>query len=225
MAPNKIADLSALTDELAAVGASMHILVDNPDQVKVIEAWESTKANHRKWSVFMKVDCGNQYVLPHIPATLIFMRHRRAGLRPDTAEFNALLQAVLASSSISLYGFYTHAGNSYASTSFEEASNFLLSEVNAVNNAAGLALQMMASKNIPPPREPFVLSVGATPTAHAATPEMKAKIESALHGVLELHAGSSRNFRRSVCPILTQAIRKLPSSGPPAAQHWSHHPP
>ncbi|KAI0735103.1 hypothetical protein C8Q76DRAFT_610134 [Earliella scabrosa] len=174
MAPNKIADLSALTDELAAVGASMHILVDNPDQVKVIEAWESTKANHRKWSVFMKVDCGNQ----------------RAGLRPDTAEFNALLQAVLASSSISLYGFYTHAGNSYASTSFEEASNFLLSEVNAVNNAAGLALQMMASKNIPPPREPFVLSVGATPTAHAATPEMKAKIESALHGVLELHAGN-----------------------------------
>ena len=62
MAPNKIADLSALTDELSAVGASMRILIDHPDQVKVIEAWESTKANHRRWSVFVKVDCGSQYV-------------------------------------------------------------------------------------------------------------------------------------------------------------------
>ena len=67
MAPNKIADLSALTDELAAVGANMRILVDHPDQVKVIEAWESTKAQHRRWSVFMKVDCGNQCVsLEHV---------------------------------------------------------------------------------------------------------------------------------------------------------------
>lgn len=62
MAPNKIADLSALTDELSAVGASMRILVDHPDQVRVIEAWEATKSSHRRWSVFMKVDCGNLYV-------------------------------------------------------------------------------------------------------------------------------------------------------------------
>ena len=66
MAPNKIADLSALTDELSAVGASMRILVDHPDQVKVIEAWESTKTSHRQWSVFIKVDSGNQYVSSQI---------------------------------------------------------------------------------------------------------------------------------------------------------------
>ncbi|RDX55797.1 hypothetical protein K466DRAFT_649910 [Polyporus arcularius HHB13444] len=174
MAPNKIADLSALTDELAAVGANMRILVDHPDQVKVIEAWESTKAQHRRWSVFMKVDSGNQ----------------RAGLRPDSPAFTALLKAVLASPSISVYGFYTHAGNSYASTSFDEAQDFLLSEVTAVNTAAALALQMIASTGLAPPKEPFVLSVGATPTAHAATPELKAKLESVLNGVLELHAGN-----------------------------------
>ncbi len=115
---------------------------------------------------------------------------RRAGLRPETPAFRALLDAALVSSSISIYGFYTHAGNSYASTSFDDASNFLLSEVNAVNTAAGLALQIIAATpGLSQPREPYVLSVGATPTAHAATPELRASLEPSLHGVLELHAG------------------------------------
>ncbi|KAH9858145.1 putative serine dehydratase domain-containing protein [Lenzites betulinus] len=176
MAPNKIADLSALTDELSAVGASMRILIDHPDQVKVIEAWESTKANHRRWSVFIKVDCGS---------------HRRAGLKPNSPAFDFLLRAVLASSSISLYGFYTHAGHSYASTSFAEAADHLLSEVNAVNDAATAALSIIANTpGFPEPREAFVLSVGATPTAHAATEELKLKVESGLNGTLELHAGN-----------------------------------
>ncbi|KAI0778245.1 putative serine dehydratase domain-containing protein [Trametes elegans] len=176
MAPNKIADLSALTDEFSAVGASMRILIDHPDQVRVIEAWESTKANHRRWSVFIKVDCGS---------------HRRAGLKPSSPAFDHLLRAVLASSSIALYGFYTHAGHSYASTSFSEATDHLLSEVTAVNDAATLALSILA--NTPGshhPNVPFVLSVGATPTAHAATEELKKKVESGLNGVLELHAGN-----------------------------------
>ncbi|KAI0361548.1 hypothetical protein OH77DRAFT_1500863 [Trametes cingulata] len=176
MAPNKIADLSALTDELAAVGASMRILIDHPDQVKVIEAWESTKANHRRWSVFIKVDCGS---------------HRRAGLKPDSPAFEHLLRAVLASPSISIYGFYTHAGHSYASTSFEEASNFLLGEVNAVNDAATLALSIIGNTpGMNHPRDAFVLSIGATPTANAATEALKTRVEAGLNGVLELHAGN-----------------------------------
>lgn len=101
-----------------------------------------------------------------------------------------LLRAVLASPSISLYGFYTHAGNSYASTSFEDASSFLLSEINAVNNAAALALKVIAANGLPQPREPFVLSVGATPTAHAATTDLRTRLEPVLNGVLELHAGT-----------------------------------
>jgi len=35
-----------------------------------------------------------------------------------------------------------------------------------------------------------VLSVGSTPTAHAASAETKAKLSSLLHGSLELHAGN-----------------------------------
>lgn len=37
---------------------------------------------------------------------------------------------------------------------------------------------------------PFVLSVGSTPTAHAVTPETKAKLYPSLHGKLEIHAGA-----------------------------------
>ncbi|TBU45088.1 putative serine dehydratase domain-containing protein [Dichomitus squalens] len=185
MAPNKIADLSALTDELSAVGASMRILLDHPDQVKGIEDWEATKTNHREWSVFIKVDSGNQYCAPDKSPS------RRAGLKPGTPAFTTLLEAALASPSISVYGFYTHAGNSYASTSFEEATNYLLSEVTAVNTAAAVALKLIAAKpHLSQPREPYVLSVGATPTAHAATEELRAKLEATLNGVLELHAGN-----------------------------------
>lgn len=119
-------------------------------------------------------------------------RSRRAGLKPDSPAFDYLLRAVLASSSISLYGFYTHAGHSYASTSFAEAADFLLAEVNAVNDAATLALSIIANTpGMHHPREAFVLSVGATPTAHAATEELKIRVESGLNGVLELHAGSN----------------------------------
>ena len=65
-----------------------------------------------------------------------------------------------------------------------------MEEINAVNTAASLAMQIIAeSPDMEEPREPYVLSVGATPTAHAATPEMKEHILSSLKGVLELHAG------------------------------------
>lgn len=94
---------------------------------------------------------------------------------------------------ISVYGFYSHAGQSYASTSFKAASTFLSAEVDAVNAAAGLALSMI--QGMPGAgtgrSAPFVLAVGSTPTAHAANVETKDKLASLLNGKLELHAGKS----------------------------------
>lgn len=98
---------------------------------------------------------------------------------------------ILASSAVTLHGFYCHAGNSYASTSLSEASIVLSSEVEAVNTAAGLALAVLAgSPNHELRDKKFVLSVGSTPTAHAASAENKARLSSLLNGSLELHAGS-----------------------------------
>jgi len=114
----------------------------------------------------------------------------RAGLSPKHQAFQGLLEAILASSAISVYGFYCHAGQSYASTSLDEASQFLSAELQAVNDAAKIATSIIAQMNtVSSHNTPFVLSVGSTPTAHAATPETKIKLHSSLHGKLEIHAG------------------------------------
>jgi len=114
----------------------------------------------------------------------------RAGLSPKHQVFQDLLKAILASPAISVYGFYCHAGQSYASTSLDEASQFLSAELQAVNDAAEIATSVTAQINtVSSHNTPFVLSVGSTPTAHAATSETKAKIHSSLHGKLEIHAG------------------------------------
>ena len=105
--------------------------------------------------------------------------------------FQDLLKAILASPAISIYGFYCHAGQSYASTSLDEASQFLSAEIQAVNNAAEIATSVIAQTDtVSSHNTPFVLSVGSTPTAHAATPETKARLLSSLCGKLEIHAGA-----------------------------------
>ena len=97
---------------------------------------------------------------------------------------------IFASPVIYLYGFYCHAGDSYASTSLSQASSFLSLEVDAVNTAAGLALAVLSgSPGYAPREQPFVLSVGSTPTAHAASASNKIRLASLLNGSLELHAG------------------------------------
>lgn len=61
----------------------------------------------------------------------------------------------------------------------------------AVNSAAEAALAVLnVSLNKEHHQQPFVLSVGSTPTAHVASTETRAMLSSTLHGVLELHAGN-----------------------------------
>ncbi|THH01788.1 hypothetical protein EW026_g948 [Hermanssonia centrifuga] len=173
--PNKIADLSTLWDDIAPFGATIRILIDHPEQVTFLEAYEAQRANPRLWSVFVKVDAGS----------------KRAGLEPTSPAFEALLKRLFASPIVSIHGFYCHAGHAYSSTSLDAASAFLSTEVNAVNTAAGLALSLLASVPGAAPKEiPFVLAVGSTPTAHAASAETREKLASFLNGTLELHAGN-----------------------------------
>ncbi len=91
---------------------------------------------------------------------------------------------------VSVHGFYAHGGKAYGSTSLTDATSFLSSEVESVNTAAGMALGMLSNS---PQRNyhtnPFVLSIGSTPTAHAAGDDAKAALAEVLNGKLELHAG------------------------------------
>ena len=114
----------------------------------------------------------------------------RAVVVPGSAAFETLLGAIHGTSMISLYGFYCHAGHAYGSTSPSQASSFLTSEVETVNKAAKMALdRLLGSPGGKIERPPFVLSIGATPTAHCASAETRARLQSLLHGTLELHAG------------------------------------
>ena len=56
VAVNKIADLSALWDEVAKHGAIVRLLVDHPRQIEALNSFENTRPIKRQWSVFMKMD-------------------------------------------------------------------------------------------------------------------------------------------------------------------------
>lgn len=76
----------------------------------------------------------------------------------------------------------TDFGQSYASKSLDKATDFYHSEIECVNTAASVAREMGAQGK-------WVLSVGATPTAHAATQIKDGQMD--LHGELELLVSSS----------------------------------
>ncbi|KAI0068228.1 hypothetical protein BV25DRAFT_1818616 [Artomyces pyxidatus] len=171
VAINKIADLSDLWDELSQHGAVVRLLVDHPRQLEALESFEQSRSTPRPWSLFVKVDGGQ----------------KRAGVVPGSPTFDTLVKTIHASPVMSLFGFYCHAGNAYGSTSLSQASSFLSSEVEAVNDAAKKAFDALQIAEYDPP---FVLSVGSTPTAHSASAETRAQLKSLLYGTLELHAGN-----------------------------------
>ncbi|KIJ21784.1 hypothetical protein PAXINDRAFT_65301 [Paxillus involutus ATCC 200175] len=170
---NKLDDLSALHEEMAKYGGTVRIFVDNLEQVKFLQEYEKKQSKAKRWSTFIKMDGGQ----------------KRAGTSPKLESFKPFISTVFASPAISVYGFYSHAGDSYGSTSLKQAVSYLTGEVRLANDAAAMALEVLAeSPNKDAHNQPFVLSVGSTPAAHSAS--AKAKMTSQLHGVLELHAGN-----------------------------------
>lgn len=127
---------------------------------------------------------------------------RRAGLVPGTNQFSELTRAVVRSSAITLYGFYSHAETSCTSStspSESDASSHLTDEITAVLDAAEIAHQVNAQQ-YPPKHLPLLtLSVGSTPTADSFSPEALETLQNSLDDLgaeLELHAGNWN------CPML-----------------------
>ena len=109
---------------------------------------------------------------------------RRAGAPPKSAQMRDLINALLSSPAVSVHGFYSRAstlteslpslqrhkqdltqvdfGQSYASRQLSDATDYFYAECECVNTAAQNARSMGLEGD-------WVLSVGATPTAHAAT--------------------------------------------------------
>ncbi|KAF4982204.1 hypothetical protein FZEAL_2088 [Fusarium zealandicum] len=134
------------------------LMVDNEQQIAILEKSDSSK---QPWDIFVKLDVGSH----------------RAGVETNSEELHRLVQRAEKSSAVRIYGFYCHAGHSYAGRSRNEAEEVLNVEVSSVLSAAKL---------LPSDRQ-LVISVGSTPTAHVVE-SLKASVPSNVK--FELHAGN-----------------------------------
>ncbi|KAG9006561.1 hypothetical protein FRB90_009864 [Tulasnella sp. 427] len=176
---NKVPEMGLLKHELEAHGSNFRLLVDHPEQIARLRAYVAeSKTPVTPWSVFVKVDPG----------------YKRAGVVPGSAEFLALMENILeAGTSVDLYGFYCHAGNSYGSKTLTEASSYLSDEIDTVLKAARIARTGPTGTY---DLKTFVLSVGSTPTAHV--PSNSIQLNNSMNelqnllgrNILELHAGN-----------------------------------
>lgn len=148
------------------------ILVDHINQLDLLLA-----LGPFPWQIYVKIDFG----------------YHRAGLFNNSPSFQAVVSKILdPNNMLLLYGFYTHAGQSYLSANPHDAHKLLLQEIASVNEAAVFAVEQM---NYTGP-QPLQLSVGATPTAHASSmlvyskQQIETQINKRLYGELELHAGN-----------------------------------
>ncbi|KAG9956702.1 hypothetical protein KCU61_g9637, partial [Aureobasidium melanogenum] len=149
-------ELHALTEHLDIL-----LMVDNAQHINLIETYNRICENSRPWRIFIKVDVGS----------------RRSGLPAKSAKLAQLVKQAEDSSAVEIYGFYCHAGHSYACKSAEAVSGVLEQEIESVKAAA----QLVSSN------QSLILSIGATPTAHVIK---SSKFSLPQNMRLELHAGN-----------------------------------
>ncbi|WWC62270.1 uncharacterized protein I303_104866 [Kwoniella dejecticola CBS 10117] len=179
---DKIEDLNRAQDIIGSKGV-IRLMVDHPEQIKLLSQFNEKNGRKQKWSVFVKVDGGG----------------RRAGVPPTSQQLKDIIQAVLSSNHVEIFGFYSHFGQSYASDTLEKGSSYFEGEIDCVNSAAKVARDLGAKGD-------WILSVGATPTAHAAVQEVQ-KAHGGLEGTLELHAGCY-----CMCDLQQHATSLVPDS-------------
>lgn len=138
------------------------LMVDNESQIEAIEKFNTSNQVFESWSIFIKVDMGSH----------------RAGVTTDSPRLAQLISHAEKSPSVSIYGFYCHAGHSYACRTPEAAAAVLNEEISAATTAASLTTT----------EGTFVLSIGATPTLHVI--EAMDKKFLGKHKI-EIHGGKS----------------------------------
>lgn len=151
----------AYLPQLSAFRSSVKILlmIDSEQHVAALEKFSSDVP----WEVFIKVDVGTS----------------RAGVLAGSSALESLVKRADESPAVHIYGFYCHAGHSYASRTAEEAQDVLHAELSGVLEASKL---LPADRNV-------VISVGSTPTAHVVK-SLQEKLAASVK--LELHAGMTR---------------------------------
>ncbi|KAG0652181.1 D-serine deHydratase [Hyphodiscus hymeniophilus] len=209
--------LSVLAKGLGPHGLSL--MIDHPAQIPAIQAIRTHSGNAP--DLFLKIDMGGH----------------RAGVEPGSAVCNSLISSLLSLHSageIHLLGLYSHAGQSYSSTSRASALDFLRQEFEALL-LVSISITSHPDSGVLSPEMPLVLSVGATPTTTSVrnllipdleTPAEEAKEIAALRATLKTirDLGCKVEIHAGVYPTLDVqqlATHSLPTSGPHAMLTWS----
>ncbi|KAK3354302.1 putative serine dehydratase domain-containing protein [Neurospora tetraspora] len=135
--------LAAVSQQLGPDGLS--VMIDHVDQLPYVKAIHSASGSYPP-RVFIKID----------------VNYGRAGVKTDSPEYPALIDALLAAEQegwLVLHGVYTHAGQSYGARRLGDAMYALSNEF----RNAHIAAEKIREKS--PDHAALVLSVGATPTA------------------------------------------------------------
>ena len=159
-------------------------MIDHADHISILEEFNARTGRTTPWPAFIKVDVGSH----------------RAGIENSSSRLDELIRSADSAAAVSIYGFYCHAGHSYASKTTEDAVKILNEEINGVLSAA---------KKLIDPTTELVLSIGATPTAHVVS-NLKASLPK--NTQLELHAGNFpandlQQVATGLISITDQAVR------------------
>lgn len=150
------------------------LLVDHIAQVQAVEQALQQRGSSKPINVYIKIDSG----------------YRRAGLTIDSPALPKLVNKIIGGDLVAIWGVYSHAGHAYGSSDVSQAEAFLSEEVKSVNEAAKIIRNLLSSSQKGERhRKKLMLSVGCTPTAHAAG-KTSSNLARQLEGDLELHAGN-----------------------------------
>ncbi|GMM44495.1 D-serine ammonia-lyase [Pichia kluyveri] len=166
---SKLPELSELSLKIP----NLRLMLDNYQQINTLIEFSKLNNITKKWSIFVKVNMGTN----------------RAGLKNDDEELDLIINSLLKNEEnakyVSLFGFYCHAGHAYSSCNCSDAENFLIDEIINGNIACKKAIAINPNLNL-------TISVGSTPTAHAAEFLKLNKLsnDEKIVGKIELHAGN-----------------------------------
>ncbi|KAH8701617.1 putative serine dehydratase domain-containing protein [Talaromyces proteolyticus] len=159
--PSVLNDLNAFTTQH---NLKIVLMVDHPDHIRILDEFNTRTGRTAPWPAFIKVDVGTN----------------RAGIMNSSPRLDQVIQSANASAAVSIYGFYCHAGHSYASKTTDQAVKVLEEELNGVLMASEKLVDRSKTEEI-------ILSIGATPTAHVVA-NLKQNLPANTN--LELHAGN-----------------------------------
>lgn len=152
--------------------AKILLMIDNASHVQALESFAASNPTVKPWQVFIKIDEGSS----------------RAGIALSDSDYlKELISLTEKSKAVELKGIYCHAGRSYSCCGEEAVGKVLSGEVEALLTA----VKLVSPEALKERKEPLILSLGSTPTAHTiSTLTDPQNGQLPLNCELELHGGN-----------------------------------